>query len=145
MKVFLYEAIFQRDQFNLLPKEVINQPELKVFIDNFGQKDDNCLVALVEDEIVGMVWTRILAGDVKGFGNVDKETPEFAISILKPFRNRGIGKKLMINMLDLLKRKGYKRASLAVQKDNYALSLYKQVGFKIIKELEQEYLMLIVF
>jgi len=31
---------------------------------------------------------------------------------------------------------------LAVQKDNYAVRMYKKVGFKIVKESEEEYLMI---
>jgi len=37
---FIYEAIFQRDEKNLLPRNVINQPEIRVFIDGFGKPDD---------------------------------------------------------------------------------------------------------
>jgi hypothetical protein len=70
LKDFLYEAIFQRDEENLLPKDIINKPELKVFIDGFGKPDDCCLVADINGKVVGAVWTRILSGEVKGFGNV---------------------------------------------------------------------------
>lgn len=59
LKNFLYEAIFQRDEHNLIPQSVIEQPEIKVFIEDFGHKDDNCLVAVDGDKIVGAVWTRI--------------------------------------------------------------------------------------
>jgi ribosomal protein S18 acetylase RimI-like enzyme len=45
-------------------------------------------------------------------------------------------------MLELLKERGYKKASLAVQKGNYAVRMYEKVGFKIVKELEEEYLMI---
>jgi ribosomal protein S18 acetylase RimI-like enzyme len=44
-------------------------------------------------------------------------------------------------MLELLKNTGYKKASLAVQKDNYAVKMYQAVGFEIIDELEEEFLM----
>ena len=54
----------------------------------------------------------------------------------------GIGTALMRRMLELLKERGYKRASLSVQKDNYAVRMYKKVGFKIVKESEEEYLMI---
>lgn len=47
----------------------------------------------------------------------------------------------METMLKILKDKGYKKTSLAVQKDNYAVKMYKKVGFKIIDENEQEYIM----
>ena len=142
LKDFLYEAIFQRDEENPLPKDIINKPELRVFIEGFGKPDDCCLVADIDGKVVGAVWTRILSGEVKGYGNLDEDTPEFAISLYKEYRNMGIGTALMRRMLELLKERGYKRASLAVQKDNYAVRMYKKVGFKIVKESEEEYLMI---
>jgi len=139
---FLYEAIFQRDEAQLLPRDVIKQPELQVYIEAFGRKDDHCLVAECDGIIVGAVWTRIIARDIRGFGNVDAETPEFAIALYPDYRNRGIGTALMKQMLQRLKTMGYPQASLAVQKDNYALKMYQAVGFSVIAELEQEYLMI---
>ena len=68
-------------------------------------------------------------------------TPSFAISLYREYRGRGIGTKLMQEMLNLLKEKGYKRASLAVQKANYAVRMYKKVGFKTVDENEEEYIM----
>ena len=127
---FLYEAIFQRDENNLCPREIICRPELKIFIDDFGKPDDFCFVAEIDGKIIGAVWTRILCGNIKGFGNIDEYTPEFAISLYKEYRNKGIGTELMRNMLQLLKNKGYRRTSLAVQKDNYAIKMYEKVGFK---------------
>jgi len=138
---FLYEAIFQRNENNLAPRSIIEQPELKVFIEDFGKPDDYCLVAECDGKIAGAVWTRILCGEVKGFGNIDNETPEFAISLYKEYRNKGIGTALMKAMLILLKSKGYKKTSLAVQKDNYAVKMYSKVGFNIVDEFEEEYLM----
>ena len=35
----------------------------------------------------------------------------------------------------------YKKASLAVQKQNYAVKMYKNVGFEIVDENEEEYIM----
>jgi ribosomal protein S18 acetylase RimI-like enzyme len=142
---FLYEAIFQRDAEKLLPKDIINEPELKVYIEGFGKPDDYCLVAELDGKIVGAVWTRILSGEVKGFGNVDEYTPEFAISLYKEYRNMGIGSALMKNMLNLLKKRGYKKASLAVQKDNYAVKMYQDLGFKTVEELSEEYIMVYYF
>lgn len=141
LETFLYEAIFQKDEQNLLPKEVIKQPELHVYIKDFGKDSDFCLVADANGEIIGAVWARILSGSVKGFGNIDEHTPEFAISVLKDFRGFGIGTALMKEMLLLLKSKGYCKTSLAVQKDNYAVRMYKDVGFEIIGENEEEYIM----
>lgn len=142
LRDFAYEAIFQRDETNPLPRSVVDQPEISIYHKNFGKPADLCLVAEVEGKIVGAVWTRILADEVRGFGNVDKNTPEFAISLHKKYRNKGIGAALMKRMLNLLRQEGYKQTSLAVQKDNYAVRMYESVGFEILRELKEEYLMI---
>ncbi|MDQ2085046.1 GNAT family N-acetyltransferase [Herbivorax sp. ANBcel31] len=141
LKDFIYEAIFQKDEDTPLPKSVINQPDVRVYIEDFGKPDDLCLVAEIDGKVVGAVWTRILSGEVKGYGNIDDKTPEFAVSLYKGYRGKGIGTALMKSMLKLLKDCGYKKTSLAVQKDNYAVKMYKNVGFEVVKEIEEEYLM----
>ena len=61
LKDFLYEAIFQPDENNLLPKSIIEKPELKVYIDNFGMaKDDYCLCAEIEGKVVKIFVDMVL-------------------------------------------------------------------------------------
>lgn len=43
---FLYDAIFLPDGVAEPPREIVNQPELAVYITDFGQPDDLCLVEL---------------------------------------------------------------------------------------------------
>ena len=138
---FLYEAIFQRDGDKRIPKSILKQAEMKVYIEDFGKEDDCCLVAVVNDKPIGAVWTRILCGKVKGFGNIDGKTPEFAISLYKEYRGKGIGTQLMFEMLSVMKEKGYRQTALADQKDNYAVKMYQKVGFTIVDEKEEEYIM----
>lgn len=126
-----------------MSRAVINDPSISVYFQNFGKPDDHGLLAEIDGMIAGAVWTRILNGPVKGFGNLDNETPEFAISLLPEYRGRGLGTMLMKAMLKTLALRGYRRASLAVQKDNYAVSMYKKTGFQIIETTDQEYIMVI--
>ena len=138
LDVFLYEAIFQRDETNFVPKSIVNKPELQVYINKFGEKkDDYCLCAEASGKVVGAVWVR----NIKGYGSIDEITPEFAISLYRDFRGYGIGTEMMKSMLAYLKQVGYSKTSLAVQKDNYALKMYLSVGFQIIDENEEEYIM----
>ncbi len=44
-------------------------------------------------------------------------------------------------MLNLLEEKGYEKASLAVQKANYAVRMYEKVGFITVNENEEEFIM----
>ncbi len=122
-----------------LQKILINKPELQVYISDFGKHSgDYCLVAESDKKIVGAVWVRIM----NDYGHVDNETPSFAISVFPEYRNHGIGTALMKSMIELLKTEKYKQASLAVQKTNYAVNMYKNVGFEIIDENEEEYIMI---
>ena len=127
LDTFLYEAIFIPKGVSAPSKDIINQPELQVYVKNFGEdKGDLCLVAQVEND----------------YGHIDDETPSFAISLLKEYRNYGIGTELMKQMLKKLKMQGYRQASLAVQKMNYAVRMYTNVGFEIVDENDQEYIMI---
>ena len=75
------------------------------------------------------------------YGHVDDYTPSFAISLYKEYRGRGIGSRLMEEMLKLLRSQGYERASLAVQKANYAVKIYEKLGFETVDENDEEYIM----
>ncbi len=89
--------------------------------------------------VVGAVWRRILCNDLKGFSNIDNKTPKFAISIYRQYRKKGIDTVLMKVMILLLNEKGYEKVSLAVQKYNYAVRVYTSIGFKVAKELEEDF------
>ena len=139
---FLYEAIFIPNGVLPPPKEIINRPELQVYIADFGKrKGDMGLVAEADNKIVGAVWVRIM----NDYGHIDNETPSFAISLYKEYRNYGIGTALMKEMLKALAQAGYKHASLAVQKENYAVKMYLNVGFTVFDENEEEYIMIYKF
>ncbi|WP_251317195.1 GNAT family N-acetyltransferase [Flintibacter muris] len=136
---FLYEAIFVPEGLPAPPKSIINQPELQVYITGFGtKKDDIGLVAEIDNKPIGAVWVRIM----NDYGHIDNDTPSFAISLHKDYRGLGIGTALMKEMLRILKDRGYKQASLAVQKTNYAVRMYRKTGFEIVDENEEEYIML---
>ena len=68
------------------------------------------------------------------YGHVDDHTPSFAISLYKEYRGNGIGTKMMERMPDKLRKQGYKKASLAVQKENYAVKMYENAGFRIVDQ-----------
>ena len=139
---FLYEAIFIPNGVLPPPKEIINRPELQVYIADFGKRTgDMGLVAEADNKIVGAVWVRIM----NDYGHIDNETPSFAISLYKEYRNYGIGTALMKEMLGELAKSGYKQASLAVQKENYAVKMYLNVGFTVFDENEEEYIMIYKF
>lgn len=135
---FLYEAIFVPEGVEPPSKNIITAPELQVYVKDFGtSKDDFALVAEVENKIIGAVWVRIM----NDYGHIDDNTPSLAISLYKKYRGQGIGSSLIKEMLSLLQAHAYKRVSLSVQKTNYAAKLYQKIGFRIIKEIGDEWIM----
>lgn len=138
LKDFLYEAIFIPEGVAAPPREIVNDESLQVYIRNFGQEpDDRCLVAEVDNKIVGAIWSRIM----NDYGHIDDNTPSIAISLYKEYRNQGIGTALLQQMLILLKADGYKSVSLSVQKANYAMQMYQKAGFQIISDDADEAIM----
>ncbi len=138
LKDFLYEAIFIPEGVESPDRSIVEQPELSLYYDGFGSEPaDHCLVAEVDGKVVGAVWTRIM----NDYGHVDDETPSFAISLYREYRGQGIGTAMMRKMLELLKSQGWKKASLAVQKENYAVRMYEAVGFRTVYENDEEYIM----
>ena len=135
---FLYEAIFIPDGVEPPERTVINSPELQVYIAGFGkEKDDICFVADIGGKIVGAVWVRVM----NDYGHIEGGVPSFAISLYKEYRGHGIGTALMKRMICELKQRGYEKTSLSVQKANYAVKMYLNVGFDIVKEHKEEYIM----
>ena len=135
---FLYEAIFIPEGVPAPPESIIENEDLQVYVRDFGQKpDDRCLVAEMNGRIVGAVWTRIM----DDYGHIDNQTPSLAIALYKEYRGQGIGTELLRQMLDLLRRDGYTKVSLSVQKANYALRMYEKAGFKTVADRGDEVLM----
>lgn len=135
---FLYEAIFIPDGVAPPPKSILEAPELQAYVRRFGgHGDDKCLVAEVGGRVAGAVWARIM----DDYGHIDDDTLSLAISLVKDHRGFGIGTDMMKQMLRRLKEAGYQRASLSVRKENDAVKMYLKVGFVIIAENEEEYIM----
>ncbi len=138
LDTFLYEAIFIPEGVQAPSKDIIKHPDLQIYVADFGKKEDLCYVAEVEGRVVGAVWTRI----INDYGHIDDETPSLSISLLKEYRSLGIGTELMKQILLTLKEQEYKQVSLSVQKANYAVYMYKKVGFEVAFEHEEDYIMI---
>lgn len=138
LQTFLYHAIHVPEGMEPPPRSILEKPELRVYIEGFGtQPHDHGLVAVENGQVIGAAWVR----DMPDYGHIEDGVPSFALSVLPGQRSRGVGTLLMQALLELLRQKGYAKASLAVQKTNRAAGLYRRLGFGIVGENEEEYLM----
>lgn len=137
---FLYEAIFVPEGTEPPPKTIIAHPELQEYIAGFGtRRYDRAFIAEVNGNVVGAIWARIM----NDYGHIDENTPSLALAVYKEYRGAGIGTALLKRLLCALKTDGHVRVSLSVQKENYAQNLYKNAGFYIVDESDEEYIMVL--
>ena len=136
---FLYAAIFVPAGIPQPAREIIYQPELQIYIKNFGTgRADFCYVAKVEKNIAGAAWSRIM----NDYGHIDNETPSLALAVLKNFRRAGIATALVQILLKKLAAENFQQVSLSVQKENTAaVNLYRKLQFEIFSESESEYIL----
>ena len=138
METFLYEAIFVPAGVTKPPREIVKQSELVMYVQDFGAScGDHGVVCELENTVVGMAWTRIMAD----YGHIDDATPSLAIAVLPEYRRRGIGTALLEQLLEQLRAAGYVAVSLSVQQENPALHLYERLGFESVRVTDGEVVM----
>ena len=137
---FLYEAIYIPEGIEPPPKSVIECPELQEYIVEFGnRKHDKALVVEMQGNVIGAIWVRIM----NDYGHIDNDTPSLAMSVYKKYRGLGIGTSLLKQLLQVERLAGYSKISLSVQKSNYAVKMYEKVGFTVVDENNEEYIMIV--
>ena len=140
LRTFLYHAIFIPEGVAAPSVSIVDDPSLAVYYNDFGQGNfDRCLVAEEDSALVGAVWCRYL----DGYSYSDGLTPSLAISVLPSHRRKGIGKCLLDSFIRLLVKDGIPRIGLSVQRENYALEMYKNFGFKVFEDKGDEILMVL--
>lgn len=71
---FLYEAIFIPEGISPPSRDIIMEPELRVYLDDFSKKvGDITFVAEDDKKNIGAVWVRIMSD----YGHID-DAPPFA-------------------------------------------------------------------
>jgi ribosomal protein S18 acetylase RimI-like enzyme len=81
--------------------------------------------------------------DDPGYGFVDATTPEVTIGVVPSWRGRGIGRRLLVALLDAACSDGHAALSLSVEEDNDALRLYESVGFRPVERVGNAWTMVI--
>ena len=86
--------------------------------------DDVMFVAKVDDKIIGTASLNRLPRRMKHRGEV-------SVSVLREYWNNGVGKKLLLKIVDFAKENYFEIIDLQVRSDNHpAIHLYEKFGFK---------------
>lgn len=140
LKDFLYEAIFIPEGATPPDQSILQLPELKVYVEDFGlHTGDTAYVAERNGRLIGAAWARIM----HDYGHIDDDTPSLSIALYPAERGLGIGTGLLQALLTDLRNCGVGRVSLSVQKANPAVRMYRRLGFTVHSESQEAYIMVL--
>ena len=142
LREMTYQSVFVPEGEPPAPKEIVDQPLLSIYYEEWGRSGDHCLVAEYKGNKIGAVWCRLYNENSKGFGFVSEHIPELSIAVSRHYRNKGIGTMLLTAFYKHLKEAGFHSISLSVDKRNPAVNLYLRKGFKIVRANENDHIML---
>lgn len=131
----MYQAIFVPEGEAPLPRDVVQEPAIRKYVEAFGRPGDLGFAA-VDDETgqpIGAAWVRLLKAEDRGYGFVDEATPELVIALLPDHRGRGLGTALMERLMTAAQAQ-YPAISLSVWTTNPAYRLYRRLGFEVVEE-----------
>jgi len=122
-----------KEHFNFRP-DTVEEVHSFLFSDLYYKKYKEIFLAMLDGETVGYIGVGI---DEKY--NLEKNVEAgdiFTIGVLKKYRRRGIGARLILHALETLEAKGITKAMLGVDDHNptKAMRLYEKVGFKVKKK-----------
>jgi GNAT superfamily N-acetyltransferase len=100
-----------------------------VYVDNWGRRGDNALVAMDGGHSVGAGWYRLFSADAHGYGYVDEHTPELTIAVVPSRRGEGIGEQLVEALLARAREEGHRALSVALERDAPERTLLEANGF----------------
>ena len=97
------------------------------------------LVAEENGEVVGYVMCRIESG-LSGFRGIIKKGHVVSIAVLPKHQHKGIGRALMMKVMENMKLYNAKLCFLEVRVSNKAaVNLYKNLGFKVTRVIRSYY------
>jgi ribosomal protein S18 acetylase RimI-like enzyme len=112
--------------------EVMSDPSLAHYAADWPRAGDVGVIAEA-DVPVGGAWWRFFAADDPGYGFVDSDTPEVSIGVHQAFRGQGTGRRLLETLIAHAVQGRVPALSLSVEPDNYAVRLYRRLGFEVVE------------
>ena len=122
-----YQAYLSEEQISYMLNLMYNRAELLSQL----QSGHTFLIASLADADVGFA----------SFSKIDPEQKTFKlhkIYVLPTVHGKGVGKILMNEVVNLVKRNGGLSLQLNVNRNNNAQQFYEKAGFKIIKTVDLE-------
>ena len=95
---------------------------------------DKAMIAEIDGEPVGAAWYRFGNDETHSYGYVNAQTPELGIGVHRAYRGQGVGRRLILTLIEAARREAVPAISLSVAPANYARQLYESLGFVRVGE-----------
>jgi ribosomal protein S18 acetylase RimI-like enzyme len=121
-------AVWRPDKPTPTGNQVLANPRYSMYLAGWPRSGDYGLIA-EQGTPVGAAWYRTYTEASHGYGFVTEEIPELSIAVMAARRHEGIGRRLLVDLINASDGQGYAALSLSVAEANPARRLYESVGF----------------
>src|SRR4051795_10975197 len=125
-------AVWRPDKPTPTAEQVMADERYARYLAGWPRQGDYGLVA-EQDGPVGAAWYRTYTEANHGHGFVAEEVPELSIAVIASRRHEGIGRRLLIDLIEASVAQGHRALSLSVAEKNPARHLYESVGFVLVE------------
>src|SRR6476646_6754239 len=122
-------AVWRPDKPTPTADQVLADPRYALYLAGWPRRGDFGLVAEQEGP-VGAAWYRTYTEMSHGHGFVAEDVPELSIAVVASRRHEGIGRLLLVGLIESSEVQGCEALSLSVNHGNPARRLYESVGFR---------------
>jgi len=126
-------AVWRPDKPTPTADEVLADPRYAMYLAGWPRQHDFGLVA-EQDGPQGAAWYRTYTELSHGYGFISADVPELSIAVVASRRHEGIGRRLLIDLVNASVDQGYPALSLSVREQNPARGLYESVGFVTVEK-----------
>jgi len=128
-------AFWRPDQPSGSRDDVLNTPELAHYASGWPKPGDLGFVA-ENDQPVGAAWLRFFPVHDPGFGFLSADIPEVGMGVVRQWRSKGVGRRLLQTLIEAARGAGIPALSLSVETDNYARRLYESCDFVAVAQVD---------
>jgi ribosomal protein S18 acetylase RimI-like enzyme len=126
-------AVWRPDKPTPTGDEVLADPRYAMYLAGWPRRGDYGVVA-EHDGPLGAAWYRTYTDVSHGYGFVAEDVPELSIAVAASHRHEGIGRRLLVALIEASEVQGYRALSLSVADGNPARRLYESLGFVYVEQ-----------
>jgi ribosomal protein S18 acetylase RimI-like enzyme len=133
LREMLLHAAFPPGAVKPALDEVLQDERLARYIVEWGRPGDGGVVAEAEGQPIGAAWYRRFPRNEPGYGFISEDVPELSIGVVPEMRGRGIGRTLLVRLIEQAQAEAIPALSLSVSVRNpVAVRLYESLGFRTV-------------